>query len=237
MTATAAKWGFGTTLTRDGNTIAQLSDIGGISLTQEVIDVTNYASADEYREKIGGLLDAGTVPIRGEFKPDDTAGQIGLKTDMEAHTIQTFVLTLPSAFATTLTFTALVTKLTIEPPMAGVVAFSAELTITGAPTLGITASNNITALTVTTATCFPTFAQATYSYVLDSAATTSVTFNATFAAGTCVLKEDGVVTQTLTSTEESAAVTSSTTPKTVRLEVTQSGKTTTAYEFLLAKTE
>ena len=231
-----ARSGYGATVTINDTDIGELVKISGVSKSRDQIESTNFASADGYKTFVNGMRDGGSIRVETRFDPANT-GQVAIDTAFEADSTVAIVVTMPSAFGTTWTATANVAGVGIgDVDPAGLVPFFGEFKITGKPVLAITASNNITALTVTTATTFPTFAQATRSYVLDSAATTSVLFNATFAAGTCVLKEDGVLTQTLTSTVNSAAVVSGTTPKTVTLEVAQTGKTTVVYTFLLVKT-
>jgi predicted secreted protein len=234
---TAAKKGFGCTLTRDGNAIAEITNIGGVELAQATIDATNHASTSDYREYIGGLLDGGSVPIEGNFKAGDTTGQIGLKTDMEAHTLQTFVLTLPAAFGVTWTFTALVTKFAVRPPMDGIVTFASELKISGKPTLGITASNDCTDITCTTGTLLPAFAAATYDYVVTTTGAT-VTFTATFAAGVCTLKVNGAAAQTLTTTFASSEIDCGDAGDVneITIEVAEANKTAKLYTLQLAKT-
>jgi hypothetical protein len=231
-----ARSGYGATVTINGTNIGELVKVSGVTKTRDQIESTNFASTNGYKTFVNGMRDGGTIHIDTHFDPAD-AGQVAVDTAFEADSTVAIVITMPTAFGTTWSATANVAGVGVgEIDHAGLVPFYGDFKITGKPTLAITASNNITALTVTTASAFPTFAQATKSYVLDAAAATSVTFNATFAAGTCVLKENGVLTQTLTTTVESAAVTCSATPKTVTLEVTETGKTTNVYTFLLVKT-
>lgn len=230
-----ARKGYGATVTINDTDIGELVRIGGVSKSRDQIESTNFASADGYKTFVNGMRDGGSIRVETRFDPANT-GQVAIDTAFEAESTVAIVITMPTAFGTTWTATANVAGVGIgDIDPAGLVPFFGEFKITGKPTLAITASNKITALTVTTGTCFPTFAEAIYSYVLGTAGT-SVLFNATFAAGTCVLKENGTLMQTLTSTVDSAAVAASTTPKTVRLEVTQTGKTTLSYVFLLTKT-
>lgn len=231
-----ARSGYGATVTINGTDIGELVKISGVSKSREQMESTNFTSADGYKTFVNGMRDGGTIRVETRFDPANT-GQVAVDTAFELDATVAIVIAMPSAFGTTWSATANVAGVGIgDVDPKGLVPFFGEFKITGKPTLSITVSNNITALTITTATAFPTFAQATKSYVADSAATTSVTFTATFAAGVCVLKENGVQTQTLTSTVASAAVVSGTTPKTVTLEVTETGKTTNTYTLLLVKT-
>lgn len=203
---TAAKAAFGTTLARDGNNIAELTSIGAPKLSLDTQEVTSHQSSSGYKEYIGTLLDGGEVVIEGNFISSDSDGQIGLITDMEAKTVQDFVITFPTAITATWTFTALVTAFEIgDMATDGTLTFSATLKISGKPTLAITASNNITVLTLTTATLYPTFAQGTYEYVATSTGDTC-TVTATFAAGTCAMYVNGTLQENLTTTVASGVV-------------------------------
>ncbi|MFA4972892.1 MAG: hypothetical protein WC683_09780 [bacterium] len=203
---------FGTTIKINGDTIAELENIGGVSVRTEMADVSHHASANAFRERVAGMLDAGAVPISGNFLPTDATGQIALQALQLTRGTGVFVITLPAAFATTFTFTAYVEECKIgDFPINGKVPFSASLSITGKPVLALTASNNITVLTVTddvgAATLFPVFAAGTREYVVVTAAA-AVTYhvNATFAAGTCTLVDGNGGSQTLTSTVDSSEI-------------------------------
>ncbi len=131
---TAAIAAFGVTLKRDGNVIAEVTNIGGMEITREMLDVTNEASASTYREFIPGMKEAAELTIQGNFKAGDTDGQVGLVTDLEAGTLQDFILTFPTSITATWTFKAYVTKFkTGDFPVAGKLDFSASLKITGKP--------------------------------------------------------------------------------------------------------
>lgn len=204
---TAAKAGRGTLLARAGFTIAEGITIGDYECSTEMKDVTSHDSTG-LREFIPLLREYSDFVIGGNFIAGDTNGQIGLQADQAAGTLQTFVLTLPTTVTATVSFSAYVSKFKIGGlDVDGNQTFSATLKISGAATMAITASNNITVLAVTTGTLVPTFAAATYSYVahvLTGAAT--VTMTATFAAGTATLTY-GTSSQTLTTTVPSSAIT------------------------------
>jgi predicted secreted protein len=207
--ASSAKSGKGTTLTRAGNLIAEITKIGGPKLSRDTIDVTNHDSVNDYKEKIAGIKDGGDVSIEGNFIPGDSNGQIGLLTDFEAGTLQTFVLTLPTAMATTWTFTAIVKNIESEAPFDDKVPFKATLAISGKPVLGVTASAGFTTpfLTASVGTFIPAVAQATLSYVLNVVTgTTSITLTPTAAAGVIVVTANGV-SQTVNSGAASTAIT------------------------------
>ena len=236
MTSSAIS-AFGVTLTRGGNLIAENIKVSPPKEKLETIDVTSHDSANKYREYIGGVLDAGEVSIEGNYIAGDTLGQIGLRTDMRARTIQTFVLTFPTAITQTCTFTALVTNVELgELTIEGKLTFSATLKVTGMPVWAITSSVNVTALTITTATLYPTFAAASYQYE-GTTTGTSITVTATFAAGTATAT-NGTSTVALTSTVASAALAlgSAGTVTTITITVTETGKVPTIYVLRIAKT-
>jgi len=213
--ATAAGHGYGTSLKKGANEVAELSKIGGIEVIAAFGNASSHQSPDAFEEVVMGMLKASPVPIEGLFIPGDATGQITLLTDQYARTKQTYVITLPAAFGTTMTFDAYVGRTKVgDETIDGAIPFSAELTITGKPVVAITASNNITALTVTddvgAATLFPVFAAATYEYVVVTAAA-AVTYhvNATFAAGVCTFADGNGGSQTLLTTVDSSEVATS----------------------------
>ena len=234
---TAAKSAFGTSLTWNSQTVAQITNIGGVEITVDMLDATNHQSTSGFKEFIAGLADAGEVSIEGDFKYDDTNGQIAMCTDAAAKTSRTAVIIFPSSIATW-TFTAFITKIKVgDNPIDGKIPFSASLKITGVPTLATSASNNITALTLTTATLYPTFAQATYDYVATSVGNTC-TVTATFAAGTCSMYINGALQENLTTTVASGVVNlgADGTKTTITLVVQEPGKTAKTYTIEVANT-
>lgn len=233
---TAAKSAFGTTLARNGNTIAELANIGSPKLTQGVIDVTNHQSADDYAEYIGGILDGGEVGLEGNFIASDSNGQVGLVTDMNAHTVQSFVITFPASTGTTWTFSALVTAFQIDdaPSKDGKLGFKAALKVTGKPTLAVATSAGLTTPFFTinnSAVITPTPAQATTTYVATVlTAITSVIVTPTAAAGTIVITANGA-SQTVATGVASSAITlgSAGSVTTITIAVTETNKATKTY--------
>jgi len=167
--ATAGLIGHTTTLQWAGNPIAEITRIGGISISVTKVDSTSLGSANYYKEILPGLLDAGDVDIEGIFDPSDTTGQIALMVSMEARTSAAFIMTFPAALATTWTGTAYVTKFaTDEVTSEGMIPFSATLSIVGQPSLNISLAAGMTGLTGTETsgaiTIEPTIAVGTYIY-------------------------------------------------------------------------
>jgi len=174
---TGAKATFGTTLTRAGKAIAELTNISSPKLSAGEIDVTSMDSADGYKEYIQGIRDGGDVSVEGNFINSDTLGQIGLVTDFNAGTVQPFVITFPDG--TTWTFNAFVKSFELDDaPVEGKMGFKASLRVSGKPALGITAAPNLTGLVVTTGTLIPAFVAGVYEYVatiLTGVATVTIT--------------------------------------------------------------
>jgi predicted secreted protein len=225
-------------LERDGNPVAELTNIGGVEIKVDTIDVTSHDSASGYKEWIGGLKEAGEVAIEGNFIPGDTLGQIGLHTDMVAGTLQDFVITFPAALATTWTFSAIVTRFKVNDAKSGdtVASFSATLKISGAPTLGIGASAGAATIVVSVGTLNPAYAIGTFEYIDPVVTgTASLTFTVTADAPTLHVitlhNSFNGSTNTLTSGGASGAQTigAAGTVTTFTIKCTESGHTTKTY--------
>jgi hypothetical protein len=211
MTISDSKSAFGTTLSRAGNTIARLTNIGLPEISLETLDVTSHQSDYGFKEYIGSLLDGGEVSIEGFYSANDTNGQIALLTDMINKTLQDFVITLPDAVATTFTFKALVTKYKIgDAPVDGAIPFSAGLKISGKPVLGVTASTGLTTpfFTVSGAGTLivPAASGSVYNYTVNIAnSVASVTITPTATAGVITITANGA-SQVVTSGQPSTAI-------------------------------
>ena len=168
---TSAKIGYGTTFKWGSDFVAELTRVGAVSLTASKQDATTLGSADSYRDMIPGLIDPGDLEIEGWFRPDDTA-QAALVADMNSRTSRTFIIAFPTSLSTTTwTGTAYVTGFVAgDATPEGIIPFSATLSIVGKPTLGVTASTGMSALTGieenvgASLTFLPTFAIGTFNY-------------------------------------------------------------------------
>lgn len=118
-------------------TVAEVTNIGGPSLSLGTEDVTSHSSTDGWREFVATLLDGGEVSIEGNYVPGEATHDAtsGLINDMENRTKRNFELVFPDSGATTWAFPALVTNFTPAAPVEGKLGFSATLKITGKPTL------------------------------------------------------------------------------------------------------
>ena len=149
MADTEAKLAFGTTLMKGAVPIAELTNIPGPSLSAGTIDATSHdslATANGYREFIQGVRDGGDISIEGNFIPGNP-GQAALKTDFDAGTLDAYTITFPVVMATTWTFKAIVTALETSSPYDDKASFTATLKVSGKPSLNVTASTGMSALT------------------------------------------------------------------------------------------
>lgn len=130
MTSTA-KAAFGTKLKKGATAIAELTSIGAVGVTREMIDATSHDSADGYKEYIPGLIDTAELPIEGILNKGD-AGQTALLTDLEAGTLGSYTITGPTGNAFIYAFKAYVTAYNAGPfNYDGKITFSATLKISG----------------------------------------------------------------------------------------------------------
>lgn len=174
-----AEAAFGTSLLKGGiggDEIAELTNIGGLDLDSDEIDVTHHQSAGMYEEVIQSIKRTGEVTLEGNFDPSDVGGQVALWDDYVASAVDDYAIVFPDALATAWTFRAFVKQPpSTEAPVDGKVPFTATLRVTGQPSLDIDFTDDLTDLTadleISGATAFiPVFAGDTYSYTLSAAA-------------------------------------------------------------------
>lgn len=127
--------GFGTVLARESDSspgtyiaIANLTSIGGPSISRETIDVTAHDSPNGYMQFLGGLKDPGEVTCDANYDP---AVHDALVDDLEVQGIN-YRITWPDG--STCTFPAILTG--FEPTAPHDDKLSASLTwkVTGKPT-------------------------------------------------------------------------------------------------------
>lgn len=240
-----AKIGYGTTLTRAGNAIAQITNIAPPNLSADSIDVSAMDSANGYREFIQGMRDGGEVGVEMKFYPGDTNGQAGLIDDFNNGTLQAFVITFPTAMGATWTFNAIVTGFEGDIPFDDAIGASATLKISGKPALGVTASTGISAFVLRNAAddgdadavnYLPNFAIGTYYYGVTYTTQTSVRPKITAASHTIKIYVDGTYVETVSSGVAASAITiAADSAKHLRVEVYESGKTPKNYYFTLSR--
>src|ERR1035438_8728128 len=125
------------------NTIANVQDITGPSLTATVVDVTSHSSAAPYRQKIPTLLDPGTLSVKIFWVPNSNGSfgvsntpfghnfTNGLGSVWEARSLNPYRIVYTDG--TTAYFNAYVTKISQTAMVAGVYEATVEFDITGTP--------------------------------------------------------------------------------------------------------
>ena len=205
MTTSSAGMAHGLQLMRAGTAIAELTKVGDFELEVESIDVTNTNSGGWIEQK-PGLKSVKDLEIEGNFRPDDTNGQLQLEADLVAGTESTFTIAGPSTMAFGWSFTAWVKGFALITPVAESkqAQFKAVLAVTSVPTLSVTVSGDLTGLSFSDGTLTPALTAGEYDYTnVTTSATTKVT--ATKTGATIKLYVDGTYIATLNSGEESAA--------------------------------
>jgi predicted secreted protein len=232
-----AKAAIGTKLKIGANSIAELTSIGGLELSADTIETTTLDSASGYRTFMQGLKDAGEVSISGFFNPADTNGQKALYDAFGTGLETAFVILFPSALGAEWDFNAIVTNISTGAEMEDAVSFEASIKVTGAPSLGLTASAGLSALalTGTGGTISPAFNNGIYSYAFSGVTAASVTVTATAASHSLALYVDGVFNQNLTSGSASTAIAMAIGSKKFTILANESGKTQKVYEIVVVK--
>jgi predicted secreted protein len=235
-----AQRALGTLMKIGANSIAEVTSITPPEMTAESIDTTHLASVGGYRESIPGFKEAGEVGIVGFFNPSDTLGQMALYNAFQTGTIDSYTILFPSSFGASWTFTGGVIGFkTTGVEVDGAIGFEATIKISGAPSLGTTASAGLSALSLTGTggAISPAFANGNYSYTFSGVSATSVTITATAASHTLKLYIDGVYSQDLVSASPSASI-----PLTLNIGkkltilANETGKTQKVYEVVVVKT-
>lgn len=113
---TLAKLGYGSLLKKGNgaspevfNTIAEVMEVSGFGAERALIEVTNFDSANSFREYIAGMKDGVQFTIKATFLPNTTSQDFstGLGGDFEAGTAKNFKLIMTGTLGT-FTFAALV---------------------------------------------------------------------------------------------------------------------------------
>lgn len=228
----------GTKLKIGLNSIAELTEIGGMDIAQDTIEVSTLDTG--WRTFIGGMKDAGEISLTGFFNPSDTQGQKALYDSLTGGTVLTYSIVFPSPLTAQWDFSAVVTKFTTGAAMEDAISFEATLKVTGTPSLGITASGGLTALSFTGGTTpvfSPTFANGVPSYSFTFTTAASVTLTATAASHTIQLYIDGVFVQTLQSGVASSAIAfAAAQSKKIDIVAFESGKASKYYEVIAVRT-
>jgi predicted secreted protein len=228
----------GTKLKIGSNSIAELTEIGGLDLSADTIDTTVLDSTGGYKEFIGGFKDGGEVSISGFFNPADTNGQIAVYNAFQSGAVNTFQILFPSAMGASWDFSGVVTGINTGAALEDAVSFEATIKVSGQPSLGLTPSANLTALAGSGLSLVPTFAGGTYAYYATTGGT-SYTLTATLAgvANIAIYVNGTLVQGALTSGVASAAIAISGigTTQNVDIVYSETGKTAKTYSIVVHK--
>lgn len=240
--ASKAAWAKGTKLYKGGiggTAIGELTNINGLSLDTDEIDVTNHDSEDAFEEVIQGIKRTGVVSLEGNFIPDD-AGQEELMADYLSGAVDDYAIVFPSVLGAVWNFKGFVKKApSTEAPVEGKVPFTAEIRVTGKPSLDVDYSGGLTDLTGiqentgAALTFIPAFNNAKYTYnVAVNTASTWVKVTPTAAAHTITVNG-----ATVTSGVQSGELTlgAANTITTITIEAKATGKIARVYRINVAR--
>ena len=194
---TEAVWAHGTVLKKGATAIAELTNINGLNLDSDEIDVTHLESPGGYEEIIQSIRRTGVVSIEGNFVPGDP-GQAALMADYLAGTVAAYTIDFSGAgLGAEWNFDAYVKMApSTEAETAGKIPFSAELRVTGQPSLDLTYSGNITTIAISEGTLAPAYAGTITQYVADVATGISTLDITVTEAGAGALTVNGAAVST-----------------------------------------
>lgn len=112
--------------------IGEVNNISGPTMTREFIDTTSLDTSGGYRTFITGFRDAGTLTFSMNFNRDDYDT---LKSDFESDTLQDYEVVLPDADDTSLEFQGLVTEIPLSIPPDDKVTVDVTIKISGEVTV------------------------------------------------------------------------------------------------------
>lgn len=232
-----------TTISIGGTLIGNLTDISGIDMSVETMEVQTLDSTT--KDFITGLFDAGEATVSGFFEPGNS-GQAAINTAYLAGTESTFIITYPTSMGATETFTGYITKISRgSAKLSDPLPFEFTVQLTALPTLGTTASTGASAIVVTQAggtgltgaSWTPSYAIGTYKYTFTFNTQTSYVIKVTAASHTIKLYIDDVYIETLTSGSESSSIAQATAgAKELKAICYESGKTPKTYVIMVGKT-
>ncbi len=131
---------FGTALTKGtypGTEVAQVTNISGLSISLDTVDVSEH-DGDGWEEHIATILRSGTVTLDIVYDPNDATHKNangGLLYDMTQRIAGVWNLVFPTTPTKYFTFTAYVTGFTPSAPVDGALTASVTLKPTGLVTL------------------------------------------------------------------------------------------------------
>lgn len=131
---------FGTALTKGaypGTEIAQVTNISGLSISLDTVDVTEH-DGDGWEEHIATILRSGTITLDIVYDPSEATHKNasgGLLYDIVQRVLGTWNLVFPTTPVKYFTFSAYVTGFTPAAPVEGALTASVTLKPSGLVTL------------------------------------------------------------------------------------------------------
>jgi predicted secreted protein len=227
----------GTKILVGANSVAELTSINGLDLSADTLENTTLDNVDGYRTFMQGLKDGGEVSLSGFFNVGDTNGQIAIYNAFNSGALLAYTILFP--FGASWTFNGIVTGVSTGAELEDGVSFESTIKVSGKPSLGLTPSGGLTALTLTgtAGAMTPAFNANHNLYAFSGVTATSATITATAANHTINLFVDGVLTQTLNSGVASAAIPiTAVGSKKLTLVVNEPAKAPKVYDIALVKT-
>ncbi len=194
MSSPRAYWAFGVTLGKaTGDVIASLTNINGLDVDSDEIDITSHDSPGGYEEVIQSIRRTGTVTVEGNFNPADD-GQAALMADYLSGDVESYEIDFtPTGLAAKWEFDAFVKKApSTEAPVDGQIPFSAELRVTGEPALALDYADNFDDIASSAENIVPEFDANVFEYFVDIISATNT--NITASSGTGTVYIDGAET-------------------------------------------
>lgn len=229
----------GTKLKIGSNSIAELTQIGGLDLKADTIETTTLDS-NGWRTFIQGLKDGGEVSVSGYFNPGDTNGQIALKNAFDNGGLLNYTILFPATLGAEWDFQGIVTGIKTDVQLEDAIPFEATIKVSGQPSLGLTPSGGLTALAISGAggALTPAFNNGTYYYTYSGVTATNVTVTATAANHNLALYVNGNFVQNLTSGTASNAISLPSIGSVADIVIVaqENGKTQKIYEIIAVKT-
>lgn len=208
------------------NVVKEIKKVPAPQFTAEDIDVTSQDSGG-IKEFIPGLKEGNEIEFIGNDVPSDP-GQLALEAAASASENGTFTLTFLTG--RTITFDAAIKTFDIIED-GGAAAFSCKVKVSGVPIRGTTPVQ-LSALTTTAGTLFPTFAAGTYTYTVSALHATATCTVTPTSAGATILVNGTAVTSGQASGNIALADGGITE---IGILVKKSGNTSTAYKLLVSR--
>jgi predicted secreted protein len=135
MIEMAGSFGNGGTLKIGTTTVSELTSVAAPNYSADTIDTTTHNCTDKFRTFVKGLIDAGEIPVEGNFSYTEYAVVYAA---MVTTTQQSIAITIPtSPSVTTFACNGYVTGLECDDPHDDKVSFTATCKISGKPVLTV----------------------------------------------------------------------------------------------------